>query len=83
MWLGNPGDMTDNHPTDEPDGATAYEASLRPPGHSVEQPADDQGDLAPEDKRGNRDEDSQPSEVHRAAYDTRRTAGDDPNYRPD
>lgn len=75
--------MTDNHPTDEPDGTTAYEASLRPPGHSVERPTDDQGDLAPEDKRGNRDEDSQPSEVHRAGYDTRRTAGDDPNYRPD
>jgi hypothetical protein len=75
--------MTDNHPTDEPDGTTAHEASLRPPGHSVESPADDQGDLAPEDKRGNSGDGSQPSEVHRAGYDTRRTAGDDSNYRRD
>ncbi|GAB2594424.1 hypothetical protein Aab01nite_82930 [Paractinoplanes abujensis] len=66
--------------TDEP---TDYEASLRPPGHSVEIPVDDQGDLAPEDKRGNRDESPQPSEVDRAGYNTRDVAGDSPNYRPD
>ncbi|GID29960.1 hypothetical protein [Paractinoplanes brasiliensis] len=69
--------------TDEPDGTTAYAASLRPPGHSIEQPVDDQGDLAPEDKRGNRDEGSQPSEVHRAGYNTRDVAGDSPGYRPE
>ncbi|WP_250033596.1 hypothetical protein [Paractinoplanes maris] len=78
--------MTDNHPTDEPDGTTAYAASLRPPGHSVEPPASDKGaDLAPEDTRGNDDDDDspQPSEVHRAGYNTRTVAGDSPNYRPD
>ncbi|MCY1137988.1 hypothetical protein OWR29_08260 [Actinoplanes sp. Pm04-4] len=76
--------MTDRNPTDEPDGTSAYEASLRPPGHSLQEPsADDQGDLAPEDKRGTTGDGPQPSEVHRAGYDTRRTAGDDPSYRPD
>lgn len=69
--------------TDEPDGTTAYAASLRPPGHSIEQTVDDQGDLAPEDKRGNRDDSPQPSEVDRAGYNTRDVAGDSPNYRPE
>ena len=73
----------DIHPTDEPDGTTAYEASLQPPGQSVVTPADDQGDLAPEDKRGTPDEGPRPSEVHRAGYDTRATSGGDPSYRPD
>ena len=75
---------TDIHPTDEPDGTTAYEASLQPPGHSVTPPESDAGaDLAPEDTRGTDDEGPQPSEVHRAGYDTRRTSGDSPDYRPE
>ncbi|MGK5682290.1 hypothetical protein [Actinoplanes sp. URMC 104] len=73
----------DIHPTDEPDGTTAYEASLQPPGRSVEFEEDDQGDLAPEDKRGTQDEGPQPAEVDRAGYNTRATSGDSPNYRPD
>jgi|1186.fasta_scaffold444998_2 hypothetical protein len=32
---------TDRHPTDEPDGTSAYAASLRPPGESVARPAPD------------------------------------------
>ena len=74
---------TDRHPTDEPDGTTAYEASLQPPGHSVTPPPSDKGaDLAPEDTRGN-DDGPQPPEVHRAGYNTRTTSGDSPGYRPD
>ncbi|MFF5084981.1 hypothetical protein ACFY36_48750 [Actinoplanes sp. NPDC000266] len=55
---------------DEPDGTTAYEASLRPPGHSVDPgvPADEPADRAPEDRSG---------------YDSRSLAGDSSNSRPE
>ncbi|MEU8820630.1 hypothetical protein [Actinoplanes sp. NPDC048796] len=66
---------------DEPDGTTAYEASLRPPGHSVDPgvPADEPADLAPEDRTGEKGG----GIADRSGYDSRSLAGDSPNYRPE
>ncbi|MEW2384594.1 hypothetical protein AB0873_21240 [Micromonospora sp. NPDC047707] len=73
--------MTDQHrfdlaDTDEPDGATAMEASLRPPGeslHTTEDIGDDFEDLPAEDRRSAR-------EVSRAGYDVAEVSGTtDPN----
>ncbi len=58
------------HPTDEPDGTTAYAASLRPPGESVT------GDTEPESG-----EDTGPDP--RTGYDPAATSGDTDVYRPD
>ncbi|MEU2613647.1 hypothetical protein ABZ570_18975 [Micromonospora sp. NPDC007271] len=58
-------------PTDEPDGATAYEASLRPPGeslHSTDDTGDDFADLPAEDRRSAR-------ETSRAGYDVDQVSG--------
>jgi hypothetical protein len=57
--------------TDEPDGATAYEASLRPPGqslHSTDDTGDDFADLPAEERRSAR-------EVSRAGYDVDAVSG--------
>jgi hypothetical protein len=57
--------------TDEPDGATAYEASLRPPGqslHSTDDTGDDFADLPAEERRSAR-------EVSRAGYDVAEVSG--------
>ncbi|ATO13011.1 hypothetical protein O7600_04390 [Micromonospora sp. WMMA1998] len=57
--------------TDEPDGATAYEASLRPPGeslHSTDDTGDDFADLPAEDRRSARD-------TSRAGYDVDAVSG--------
>ncbi|MET7967228.1 hypothetical protein [Micromonospora sp. NPDC005305] len=67
-------------PTDEPDGATAYEASLRPPGeslHSTDDTGDDFADLPAEDRRSAR-------EVSRAGYDVADVSGTaDPANEPE
>ncbi|MFR9780658.1 hypothetical protein ACL02O_32010 [Micromonospora sp. MS34] len=58
-------------PTDEPDGATAYEASLRPPGeslHSTDDTGDDFADLPAEEARPAR-------ETSRAGYDVADVSG--------
>jgi hypothetical protein len=57
--------------TDEPDGATAYEASLRPPGdslHSTDDTGDDFADLPAEEARPAR-------ETSRAGYDVDAVSG--------
>ncbi|XVV10233.1 hypothetical protein ACQP2X_36075 [Actinoplanes sp. CA-131856] len=64
---------------DEPDGTTAHEASLRPPGHSVEGRADEPADRAPEDRTGEKGG----GVADRSGYDSRSLAGDSPNYRPE
>ncbi|MFI7576017.1 hypothetical protein [Micromonospora sp. NPDC049497] len=62
--------------TDEPDGATAMEASLRPPGeslHTTDDTGDDFADEPAEDRRSAR-------EVSRAGYDVDEVSGTvDPN----
>jgi hypothetical protein len=63
--------------TDEPDGATAYEASLRPPGQSLrstDDTGDDFADQPAEDRRSAR-------EISRAGYDVDAVSGtaDPPN----
>lgn len=58
-------------PTDEPDGATAYEASLRPPGeslHTTDDTGDDFADLPTEEHRSAR-------ETSRAGYDVDQVSG--------
>ena len=57
---------TDRHPSDEPDGTSAFAASLRPPGQSVTVPAPD-GDTAEED-----------ADYFAADAGDRTGAGDDP-----
>ncbi|MFC0007701.1 hypothetical protein [Micromonospora siamensis] len=57
--------------TDEPDGATAYEASLRPPGeslHSTDDTGDDFADEPAENRRS-------AQEVSRAGYDVDAVSG--------
>ncbi|MEU5948732.1 hypothetical protein ABZ793_24675 [Micromonospora sp. NPDC047465] len=67
---------TDRAATDEPDGASAMQASLRPPGeslHSTDDTGDDFADLPAEDRRSAR-------EVSRAGYDVADVSGTvDPN----
>ncbi|WP_229401648.1 hypothetical protein [Micromonospora okii] len=61
----------DRASTDEPDGATALEASLRPPGESVQttdDTGDDFADLPAEDARPAR-------ETSRAGYDVDAVSG--------
>jgi hypothetical protein len=74
---------TDRHPTDEPEGVTAHQASLRPAGRSVspgsgdaEPPADDFDQPVPDGPPPAR-------ESSRAGYDTADVSGDSPEYRPD
>jgi hypothetical protein len=66
--------------TDEPDGATAYEASLRPPGeslHSTDDTGDDFVDEPAEDRRSAR-------EISRAGYDVDAVSGSaDPANEPE
>ncbi|MER7169479.1 hypothetical protein [Micromonospora sp. NPDC000207] len=62
---------TDQAATDEPDGTTAFEASLRPPGeslHTTEDTGDDFADLPAEDRRSAR-------ETSRAGYDVAAVSG--------
>jgi hypothetical protein len=70
----------DRHPTDEPDGTTAYAASLRQPGDSVTSApaeADEPGAGEPgADEPGAAD-------VDRAGYDVGAVAGDTDAYRPE
>ncbi|MBQ1059608.1 hypothetical protein [Micromonospora sp. C41] len=65
---------------DEPDGVTAYEASLRPPGeslHTTDDTGDDFADLPAEDRRSAR-------EVSRAGYDVDAVSGTgDPSEEPE
>ncbi|MBQ1069202.1 hypothetical protein [Micromonospora sp. D75] len=65
---------------DEPDGVTAYEASLRPPGeslHTTDDTGDDVADLPAEDRRSAR-------EVSRAGYDVDAVSGTgDPSEEPE
>ncbi|MCX4472272.1 hypothetical protein C5N14_22315 [Micromonospora sp. MW-13] len=61
----------DRASSDEPDGATAYEASLRPPGESLrttEDTGDDFADLPAENARPAR-------ETSRAGYDVDAVSG--------
>jgi hypothetical protein len=62
---------SDRASTDEPDGTTAYEASLRPPGeslHTTDDTGDDFADLPAEDTRSAR-------ETSRAGYDVDAVSG--------
>ncbi len=61
----------DRHPTDEPDGTPAYEASLRKPGEQVMTGAEE-----PEitEESGSAD---------RSGYDVGAVSGDSDAYRPD
>jgi hypothetical protein len=68
---------TDRHVTDEPDGSTAYEASLRAPGDSVTPTGDD---TSPAFDAG--DDDTAGVDPH-AGYDAAAVSGDTPEYRPE
>lgn len=61
----------DRHPSDEPDGTPAYEASLRPPGESVTTGDEDPG--ITEDGGA----------ADRSGYDADAVSGDTGMYRPD
>jgi hypothetical protein len=89
----------DLHQTDEPDGTTAVQASLRRPGDSVTAPGDDAPvDAAPEDRltqsagpadadddfgRDEGADDPGVTEADRAGYDADAVSGDTDAYRPD
>ena len=66
---------TDRHETDEPDGATAYEASLRAPGDSVTPTGDDTSPAFESDV------DTGGIDPH-AGSDAADVSGDTPMYRP-
>jgi hypothetical protein len=76
---------TDRHRTDEPGGATAYQASLRPPGASVDTSTteDVPADLAPDDVQnlGDLEDDGTPL-TNRSGYDPDAVSGDTGAYRP-
>ncbi len=70
----------DRHPTDEPDGTPAHEASLRPVGHSVSGgEADDDRD-APDPAAAFGD--TVPPGASRAGYDVDAVSGDTEAVRP-
>ena len=89
----------DLHQTDEPDGTTAVQASLRPPGDSVtalgddapvdaapEEPVTDSaGPAAADDDFGSDGGADDPgvTEVDRAGYDADAVSGDTDAYRPE
>jgi hypothetical protein len=81
---GNAGGMTDEqartdrHPTDEPDGTPAYEASLRPPGDSVAAGEDTDGGGQDFEAAG----DASAPPASRSGYDVDAVAGDTERYRP-
>ncbi|MEV4639908.1 hypothetical protein AB0J80_21430 [Actinoplanes sp. NPDC049548] len=74
---------TDRHPTDEPDGATAHQASLRPPGASVTSAAGDDPELAPAPDAPAGDEPFDDTVDARTGYDPEAVSGDTEVYRPD
>jgi hypothetical protein len=74
----------ERHPTDEPDGTTAHEASLRPPGGSLSPVSSDDGSSAgTEDFDEPRSEETDTSDVSGAGYDVESVSGDTEAYRPD
>ena len=70
----------DRNPADEPDGTTAMEASLRQPGDSLRQSADEEpgGDDTFAESAGSADA---PPES-RAGYDVEAVSGGTDEYRP-
>ncbi|MEU4621869.1 hypothetical protein AB0G04_18085 [Actinoplanes sp. NPDC023801] len=64
-------ERADRHPTDEPDGTPAYEASLRRPGESVTT-----GEAEPEITE-------ETGSAGRSGYDADAVSGDTGVYRPD
>jgi hypothetical protein len=71
-------DRVDRNDTDEPDGTTAFAASLRSPGESLTTAPNGGDDLAPEG-----DEAGSPAIDGRARYDAGAVSGDTDEYRPD
>jgi len=68
--------QTDRHVTDEPDGASAYQASLRSPGDSVTPTGDDTSPAF--------EADDEPAGVDpHAGYDADAVSGDSAQYRPE
>ena len=67
---------TDLHATDEPDGATAHQASLRPPGESVTPTGDDTSPAFEAD-------DAEAGVNPHAGYDVDAVSGDTAQYRPE
>lgn len=80
---------TDRSPTDEPDGTSAYAASLRPPGESVQsgvRRASTDEEIAPDAAPAGDDPfaDEPDSSVERGAgYDVDAVSGDTDLVRPD
>jgi hypothetical protein len=80
---------TDRQPTDEPDGETAFAASMRPPGQSVDSSDAESADSGEdfEESQSPRGPDATfdgpvlPGDS-RAGYDVNDTAGDTDAYRP-
>jgi hypothetical protein len=75
---------TDRHPTDEPDGTPAFEASLRPPGETVSAAGDDaaRDDSDAEFDGVGRGSGDPLSSDSRAGYDPADVAGDTDAVRP-
>jgi hypothetical protein len=70
----------DRHATDEPDGTTAMEASMRPPGDSLRQSGDEEpgGDDTFAESEGSADA----PPASRAGYDVEAVSGGTEEYRP-
>jgi hypothetical protein len=74
----------ERQPTDEPDGTTAHQASLRPPGQSVSPGSaedDASGDTDDFDRTPSDETDA--TDVSDAGYDAEAVSGDTEVYRPD
>jgi hypothetical protein len=65
-------ERADRHPTDEPDGTPAHAASLRPPGDSVANGADEE-----------HDDGGEAGPDAGARYDVGAVSGDTDAYRPE
>ena len=74
----------ERHPTDEPDGTTAHEASLRPPGQSLSPgSAEDDASGDVDDFDGPPSDETEGTDVSDAGYDVESVSGDTAVYRPE
>ena len=74
----------ERHPTDEPDGTTAHDASLRPPGGSLSPGSAQEHSFAgTDDFDPPPSDETETSDVSDAGYDMPSVSGDTDAYRPE
>ena len=74
----------ERHPTDEPDGTTAHDASLRPPGRSVTpDSAQEHSSAETDDFDAPPPDETETSDVSGAGYDVPSVSDDTDAYRPE